>query len=66
MTSGTSQGPEKNREKVRPQCLDEVATINTYSKVAITVQTTLWPDNIVTLLLQICRVPSSAKYSIQP
>ena len=26
--SGTSMGPEKNRKKVRPQCLDGVAIIN--------------------------------------
>ena len=43
---GTSQGPEKNRKIVRPQCLEGV--------------TTLFPDNIVTLSRQNCRVPSSA------
>ena len=49
----TSQGPEKNRKKVRPQCLDGVATIN--------IVKWQWPDNIVKLtrLRQNCRVPSS-------
>ena len=28
IASGTSQGPDKNRKIVRPQCLDWVATIN--------------------------------------
>ena len=46
VASGTSQGPEKNRKIVRPQCLDGVATINI---VKWQLQTTLWPDNMVTL-----------------
>ena len=45
---GTSQVPEKNRKIVRPQCqcLDGIATINI---VKWELQTTLWPDNMVTL-----------------
>ena len=58
IASGTSQGPEINRKIVRPQCLDGVATINI---VKWQLQTTLWPDNMVTLSRQNCRVPSSAK-----
>ena len=50
------QGPEKNRKIIRPQCLDGVVTIN---KVKWQLQTTLWPDNMVTLSRQNCRVPSS-------
>ena len=46
IASGTSQGPEKNQKIVRPQCLDGVATINI---VKWQLQTTLWPDNMVTL-----------------
>ena len=57
IASGTSQGPEKNRKIVRPQCLDGVATINI---VKWKLQTTLWPDNMVTLSRRNCRVPSSA------
>ena len=56
IASGTSQGPEKNRKIVRPQCLDGVATINI---VKWQLKTTLWPDNMVTLSRQNCRVPSS-------
>ena len=58
------QGPEKNQKIVRPQCLDGVATINT---VKWQLQTTLWPDNVVTLSRQNCRVPSSVnvQYFVQ-
>ena len=38
IASGTSQGPEKNRKIVRPQCLDGVAKI---TKVKWQLQTTL-------------------------
>ena len=55
--SGTSQGPEQNRKIVRPQCLDGVATMNI---VKWQLQTTLWPDNMLTLSRQNCLVPSSA------
>ena len=58
IASGTSQGPEKNRKIVRPQCLNGVATINI---VKWQLQTILWPDNMATLSGQNCRVPSSAK-----
>ena len=51
--SGTSQGPEQNRKIVRPQCLDGVATMNI---VKWQLQTTLWPDNMLTLLRQNYRV----------
>ena len=56
-------GTRKNRKIVRPQCLDGVATINI---VKWQLQTTLWPDYIVTLSQQNCCVPSSAynAYSI--
>ena len=56
ITSGTSQGPEKNQTIVRPQCLDGVTTINI---VKWQLKTTLWPDNMVTLWRQNCRKPSS-------
>ena len=46
IASWNSQGPEKNRKIVRPQCLDGVATINI---VKWQLQTTLWHDNMVTL-----------------
>ena len=59
ITSGTSQGPEKNGKTVRPQCLDRVATINI---VKWQLQTTLWPCTMFTLSRQNCRVPSSATY----
>ena len=52
IASGASQGPEKNQKIVRPQCLDGVATINI---VKWQLQTTLWPDNMVTLSRQNCR-----------
>ena len=57
------QGPEKNGKipVVRPQCLDGVATINI---VKWQLQTTLWPDNMVTLLRQNCCVPSSDHVSL--
>ena len=51
------QGPEKNQKIVRPKRLDGIATIN---KVKWQLQTTLSPDNMVTLSLQNCPVPSSA------
>ena len=57
IASGTSQGPEKNRKIVRPQCLDGVATQNIVKR---QLQTTLWPDYMVTLLRQNCRLPRSA------
>ena len=47
IASETSQGPEKNQKIVRPQCLYGVAPINI---VKWQLQTTLWPDNMVTLL----------------
>ena len=55
--SRTSQGPEKIRKIVRPQCLDRVATT---SIVEWQLQTTLCLENMVTLSRQTCRVPSSA------
>ena len=58
IAEGTSQGPEKYQKIVRPQCLDGVATMN-ISKWKL--QTFLWPDNMVTLLQQNCRVPSSGQ-----
>ena len=54
--SRTSQGPEKIRKIVRPQCLDGVAT---KSIVKWQFQTTLCPENMVTLSRQNCRMPSS-------
>ena len=57
IASGTSQGTEKNRNIVRPQYLDLVPTKNI---VKWQLQTTLWPDNMVTLSRQNCCVPSSA------
>ena len=50
-----AQGPgtRKNRKIVRPPCLDGVATINI---VKWQLHTTLWPDNMVTLSQQNCRV----------
>ena len=59
IASETSQGPEKNQKIVRPQCLDGVATINI---VKWKLQTTLWPDNMVTLSRRNCRVPSSGRW----
>ena len=35
-----------------------------YSNIAIT-KTTLWPENVVTLSRQYCRVPSSACFALQ-
>ena len=60
IASGTSQGPEKNRKIVRPQCLDGIATINI---VKWKLQTTFWPDKMVTLSRRNCRVPSSDYFS---
>ena len=54
--SRTSQGPEKIRKIVRPQCLDGVATTNI---VKWQLPTTLCPENMVTLSRKNCRVPSS-------
>ena len=51
------QGPEKMRKIFRSWCLDGVATIN----IVMQWQTTLWPENMVTLSRQYCRVPSSEK-----
>ena len=48
--SRSSQGPEKIRKIVRPQCLDGVATANI---VKWKLQTTLYPENMVTLLRQL-------------
>ena len=53
--SRTSQGPEKIRKIVRPQCLDGVATTNI---VKWQLETTLCPENMVTLSRKNCRVPS--------
>ena len=58
IASGTSQGPEKNRKMVRPQCLDGVP-VATMSIVKWKLQTILWPDDIVTLSQRNCLVPSS-------
>ena len=54
--SETSQGPEKIRNLVRRQCLNGVAITNI---VKWQLQTTLWPENMITLSRQNCRVPSS-------
>ena len=52
------QGPEKMREKIfRSWCLDGVATIN----IVMQWQTTLWPENMVTLSRQYCRVPGRGR-----
>ena len=51
------KGEEKNGTMLRYRCLNGVATIN----IVIAQQpTTLRPENMVTLSLQGCRVPSSA------
>ena len=55
-TSRTSQGSEKIRKIVSPQCLDGVATTNI---VKWQFQAILCPENMVTLSRQNCRVPSS-------
>ena len=49
---------KKNKQIVRPQYLDRVATINI---VKWKLQTTLYPDNMVTLSRRNCHVPSSAQ-----
>ena len=51
------EGPEKNLKIFMPRCLDGVATPNI---VILHKLTTLWPENVVTLSRQYCRVPSSA------
>ena len=56
--SRTSQGPEKIRKIVRPQRLDGVPVAKT-NVVKWQLQTTLCPENMVTLSQQNCRVPSS-------
>ena len=64
IASGTSQGPEKNRKIVRPQCLDGVATINV---VKWKLQTTLWRDNMVTLSrAQLCLLHTQSLKSTHP
>ena len=55
--SRTSQGPEKIRKIVRPQCLHWVTTTNI---VKLQLLTYLWPENMVKLSRKNCRVPSSA------
>ena len=51
-------GPKKIRQILRFRCLNGVGTTNR----DITQKPTIvWPDNMVTLLRQRCRVPSSAK-----
>ena len=57
--SRTSQGPEKIQKIVRPQCLDAVATTNI---VKWQLQTTLYPENMVTLSRRNSCVPSSVYY----
>ena len=57
--SRTSQGPEKIRKIVRPQCLDGVATTKI---VKWQIQTTLCPENMVPLSRQNCRVLSSGTW----
>ena len=52
-----ASGTRKNRKIVRSQCLDGVATI--INIVNWQLQTTLWPDNMVTLSQQNCGVSSS-------
>ena len=55
------QGPVREQKKVekivRPQCLDAVATTHI---VKWQLQTTLYPENMITLSRKNCRVPSSA------
>ena len=53
--------PEKNRKQFRSAwCLDGVATPN---KVMLQYQTTLWPENMVSLSRQYCLVPSSGYFN---
>ena len=55
---GLVRDQPKNRKIVWPQCLSGVATIN---MVKWQLQTTIWPDNMVTLSRQNYRVPSSVR-----
>ena len=57
--SGTSQGPEKIRKIVRPQCLLSRWGVATTNRVKWQLQTTLFPENMVTLSRQNCRVPTA-------
>ena len=51
------QGQEKNRQRLRPWCLDGKAT--TYIVINNAITNNLWPENKVTLSRQCCSVPSS-------
>ena len=50
-------GPEQMRKIFKSRCLDGVSTLN----IVILPYQTLWPDIIVKLSRQYCRVPSCGK-----